>query len=126
MNGLLPSRAAQIAPPRAALTSIAMFAVGHILLAVAMRAVPIIATFHAVVCLVAGLTIAARSRIHHVAYAVAYIAGAEVLWRMTRAGVFWEYGKYAVVAVLAVAMVRQRPRRNATLALAYLGLMLPS
>jgi hypothetical protein len=105
---------------------IAVFVVGHIVLAVVMRAVPIIAMLHAVACLATGLVIASRSRIHHVAYAVAYIAGAEVLWRMTRAGVFWEFGKYSVAAVLAVALVRQRPRRNFRIAVAYFGFLLPS
>ena len=38
----------------------------------------------------------------------------------------WELGKYSVVAVLLVALVRMRPRRNRVVALLYLGLLLPS
>lgn len=40
----------------------------------------------------------------------AYIAGAEVLWRMTKVGLFWEYGKYAVILFLVLGMLRWRPR----------------
>jgi hypothetical protein len=108
------------------LRPLAAFVAGHVALALVMRGVPAIATAHAVGCLVLGLGVAARRRIQEVAYVAAYIAGSEVLWRMTHAGVFWEYGKYAISAVVLVALVRIRGGRNRELALLYLCLLLPS
>jgi len=111
---------------RASLPVLTMWGVGHVLLAIVARLVPVLGLVHALACLVVGVVIAARRPLYQVAYVVAYIAGAEVLWRMTRAGVFWEYGKYAVCVVLLVAMARVRLRRNVGLGLGYLGLLLPS
>jgi O-antigen ligase len=99
---------------------------GHVILAQLMLRVPTIGLLHAVVAVSIGIVIAVRRPLHEVAYAVAYIAGSEVLWRMTRAGVFWEFGKYAVSAVLIVALVRVRGKRNRALAIGYFGLLVPS
>jgi O-antigen ligase len=124
-----PSRAAPPAPRglvRHRLVPLAAFAAAHVVLALVMQALPIVAALHAVSCLVLGLVVAARRRIQETAYVVAYIVGSEVLWRMTRAGVFWEYGKYAVSAVVFVALLRIRSPRNRGVALGYLALLLPS
>ena len=40
------------------------------------------------------------------AYAVAYIAGAEVMWRMAHAPIPWQFGKYAICLVLVIALFR--------------------
>jgi O-antigen ligase len=105
---------------------LAAFAGAHVVLALVMRVVPAVATAHAIACVVIGVGIAARRRIQEVAFVVAYIVGSEVLWRMTYASVFWEYGKYAISAVLFVALLRIRARRNRGLALTYLILLIPS
>lgn len=105
---------------------IAAFVFGHIALAWVMRAFPIVATGHALLCVAVGVVIAARRPLHQTAYVVGYITGAEVLWRMNRAGVFWEYGKYAVCVVLIVALLRLKLRRNVGLSIGYLALLLPS
>jgi hypothetical protein len=41
---------------------------------------------------------------------MAYIVGAEVLWRATGAHVFWEYGKYAV-SLLCLLVLLRHPRK---------------
>ena len=85
------SRAALPAPRglvRHRLVPLAAFGAAHVVLALVMQALPIVAALHAVSCLVLGLVVAARRRIQETAYVVAYIVGSEVLWRMTRAGVF--------------------------------------
>ena len=103
------------------------FVLGHVVLAMLMRAAPVIATVHAIACLLAGLLFAGTTRrIRNVSMVVAYFAGCEVLWRMTKAEVFWEFGKYSIVAVLLVALLRIRARANRRLALAYFALLLPS
>jgi O-antigen ligase len=40
-------------------------------------------------------------------YLVAYVTGAELLWRGTQASVFWEYGKYATSVLLVLQMLKQ-------------------
>src|SRR5262249_34834748 len=50
----------------------------------------------------------------------------EVLWRMTQAQVFWEFGKYAVVAILLVTIVRTGQFRGFILPFFFFALLLPS
>ncbi len=49
-----------------------------------------------------------------VIYSVAYIAAAEVLWRMSRAYILWEYGKYAMILVIFVAIVVEWRKQGET------------
>jgi O-antigen ligase len=59
--------------------------------------------------------------------AAGYIVGAEVLWRMMRAHVFWEFGKYAVSLLLLLAIFRRRTLAVRALApICYFILLLPS
>ena len=100
----------------------------HVPLALLMQQSADVATWHAV--LVGGLAIfgglfARRPQVP--AYACAYTLGAEVLWRMTDAQVFWEWGKYIVVAALGLAVLRfARSSRGPLLATLYVLLLLPS
>lgn len=82
-----------------------------------------------------GLQAAVRRNALHVMYAMTYIAGAEVLWRMTRASVPWEHGKYAIALIGLVALLaawRGRPaadahrQRLAPLPVLYMALLLPA
>jgi O-antigen ligase len=104
-----------------------VFCAVHAGLALAMRRVPTIATVHGVAVLSVGLFYAATTRrIQRIAFVVAYIVGSEVLWRMCKAGLFWEYGKYASMAVLLLATARLAKRRTVKLAAAYVLLLVPS
>lgn len=89
-----------------------------------------LATFHAVATLAIGIGVALSltQPVARVAYVAAYVVSSEVLWRMTRAGVFWEYGKYAVSLICLVALVRHgRFKLSARpLAVWYFVLLLPS
>lgn len=99
----------------------------HALLGMAMSSLAIVATAHAIATALAALFYAATTRrVRNVAIVASYVAGCEVLWRMDRAEVFYEFGKYTVAAVLIIAMLRMRPRRNRVLALSYLALLVPS
>ncbi len=88
----------------------------HIPLVFLLEALPVVSTVHALIILAFGVRAALLSKTSHVLYAVAYIAGAEVLWRMTRAYVPWEYAKYATVIIMAIAIVvewgKQREARR--------------
>lgn len=104
-----------------------LFALAHIPLALLMRQYPILSTAHAVLLGVIGVLLALGGRNSpRAAYALAYIAGTEVLWRMTEAGVFWEYGKYATVVVAGLAILTGRPMPRPGRPLLYFLLLLPS
>lgn len=72
-----------------------------------------ISTVHAITVLIIGLfiTLTTRNPVK-VAWVTAYICGAEILWRMTEAGVFWEIGKYAIVLLIAISLLRMRRVRS--------------
>ena len=105
------------------------FALAHVAVGPALHQSVELATIHAWATLAVGLWWALSSRDPmRVAYVAAYTTGAEVLWRMSAADIFWEFGKYAVVLMFVVAMVRERQpdSRARRLALWYFALMVPS
>jgi hypothetical protein len=79
----------------------------HVPLALAMEMSPWFSTVHAVIALLYGLRAALLGRTNQVIYAVAYVGAAEVLWRMSRANVLWEYAKYAIVLIAFVALIAE-------------------
>ncbi len=77
----------------------------HILLALAMHRFSMVSTVHAIGAVFIGLFWAGGGRnMERTAYLGAYIAGSEILWRMTKADVFWEYGKYAMSLVFLCSL----------------------
>lgn len=99
----------------------------HIPLALAMHFSSLAAMAHVfITLLVAGAIGLTTREPRKAAWAAAYIVGAEVLWRMTDAGVFYEIGKFATVAVLGLCLLRTRQPKNLLLPLVYLLLLLPS
>jgi O-antigen ligase len=106
---------------------IALFFAVHIPLAILMMAVPAIATAHALVTFAVGIWFAASwGKFERVAYIAAYITGAEALWRMTRASIFWESGKYAIIAILLISIVRSGRLKGTFGPVLYFALLLPS
>jgi len=89
--------------------------------------IPQLINLHVVITLGAALVIAAlRAPLSHVAAALAYIAGAEVLWRTANAAVFWEAGKYAVVLIAVIALFRTRSTLIPVAPFMYFVFLLPS
>jgi len=108
-------------------TKIGLMLVLHIPLAFLLRNIQLFATLHAFLTLLIGVWIVLTSDdIKKVVPVIAYITGAEVLWRMTKANVFWEYGKYATVAVLLIALLKHRKIVKAAFPAIYFILLLPS
>ena len=99
----------------------------HVLLAAGMEASPVIATTHALLtCLLAFWAVLRWNSIRIVQVA-AYIAGADVLWRMTAAHVPWEVAKYLVTALCLGGILRLGRRAQwRALPLIYFGALLPS
>lgn len=108
------------------LSLILAFFVAHVPLAIWMSTNSKVATLHVLVTIAGALCLAASPKIERAAYGGAYITGAEVLWRMTDAGSFWEIGKYGVAAVFIVALIRHWRVRPSILPVLYLALLLPS
>src|ERR1051326_6992589 len=105
----------------------AAVAILHAPLAIAMRHWDILATAHALATLLACIAIGIFSRrAVYVLGAMSYIAGAEVLWRMCKASIFWEFGKYSVCLLLIIALFRLKELRLPKLALLYFALLLPA
>ena len=109
--------AAAIAPPDAPARAAAraggisawmlLFAAAHVPLGIAVHEHAELALLHALVTVgVAWWWAATLAPAGRIACAAAYIAAAEVFWRMARVPLFWEFGKYAVAAVLLTAAVR--------------------
>jgi hypothetical protein len=92
---------------------IIVYLILHIPLALLLSQYSGLATIHALVTLLLGLFWALTDkRIERVAYIGAYAVGAEVLWRMTGADVFWEFSKYAIIAVFMIAVLQLGKRQK--------------
>lgn len=99
----------------------------HIPLGIILKDVRALSTVHAFVVLGIALILALSNfPVTWVAYALAYIVGADILWRMTKAGVVWEWGKYATVLVIVIAAWRMRSFRIPQLPIIYILLLAPS
>ncbi len=100
----------------------------HMLLALVMESFRTVATVHAIGTLLIAVKFASSRKTHDLAiYACGYIASADVLWRMTKSIVFWEYGKYAIVVVMGMVLISQKGRLGlAAWGLLYFALLMPS
>ncbi len=82
------------------------------------------ATFHAFLALLVGIIfLVTDHKPHRVIAVAAYISGAEVLWRMVEAQIFWEYSKYAVALLMLLVLLKWRTRPNWTMLLYFLFLI---
>jgi hypothetical protein len=100
----------------------------HIPLALMLRQYSTLSTLHATAVFILGIgwAISAPHQPIRVAYVAAYITGAEVLWRMTNAQIFWEFGKYAIACILIVAILRSRRLKGVPAMFGYFTLLVPS
>jgi O-antigen ligase len=73
----------------------------------------------------AGLYVIAGKDPRALSYILIYITGVEIILRMTKADVFWEYGKYLSVGLILIAILRWRLRLSG-LTLFYFALLTPS
>jgi len=107
--------------------AVVLFLAAHVPLVLLVRAVPVLGAVQALVALLAGLVLAASTRSpQRVAYVAAYVAGAQVLWRMTHTPIFWEFGKYAIALMFFMASLRMRPLRSTCFPIVFFALLIPS
>lgn len=84
----------------------------HVPLGVILYSSGFVSIIHPIMVFLIGMYWAIRKRygLDRVAIAVGYLIGAEVLWRMARVPVFYEFGKYGTSAILIVALLVRIPR----------------
>lgn len=89
-----------------------LFFIAHIFIALFVRTSTTFSTIYALTVFLVGVMATLTRRSILIVSMVAYITGAEVLFRMTGAGVFWEFGKYATSAILILALLTRRERKR--------------
>lgn len=100
----------------------------HAALGVAAFTVPGLAALHGYATLLVGLFLASQPR-HalRALYVAGYLSTADVLWRMTKATIPWEYSKYALVLLVLLITIRRPVRVGlAQWASLYFFLLLPA
>lgn len=100
----------------------------HVPLGLAMQANRGIATAQAAVTVILVICVLAAAKSPGPLLRVAgYVVGAEVLWRQTRAKVPWELGKYLLIVIFIVGIIRfvGRPQR-AGLSILFLVALVPA
>ena len=103
-----------------------LFVVLHAPLCLALKLVPYLATLHAWASLaIVVMLVVRRFPSGWVVAGCAYLVGSETLWRMTHAGVFWEFGKYSLLLVVVTTFYLRRQRIKNYLPLVYLALLMP-
>ena len=103
-----------------------LFVALHVPLALALKLVPYLSTFHALISL--GIVLALLIKRYPTGLIVAgcaYIVGSEALWRMTDARVFWEFGKYSLLLVVVLTLCIRRAPVVSKLPVDYLVLLIP-
>jgi hypothetical protein len=85
----------------------------HLALALVMKQVRLVAGLHALATLAVGLGLCiGKSRPLKIAQWAAYVVGAEVLWRMCKAPIPWEFAKYSICLVCLIALMRSKEFRG--------------
>ncbi|MEI8039979.1 MAG: O-antigen ligase family protein, partial [Verrucomicrobiota bacterium] len=96
-------------------------------LALLMKMVRPVAGVHALLTLAFGLWLClAKNRPLQIAQWAAYVVGAEVLWRMCKASIPWEFAKQSILLICLVSMVRSQRIRCAWLPALYCALLVPA
>lgn len=105
-----------------------LLALLHIPLGILLKNLSFLAVLHPLAVLAIGLYFALRKRakLEQAAAVVMYLIGSEVLWRMVKSPVFWEYGKYASILILVVALVRKGYWKIPVFPLLYFLCLLPA
>ncbi len=91
------------------LPNLAVYGSLHVLLGLAPNYVPAVGTAHALAVLVVGVPWALMVRnSSRLLVLAAYISACDVFWRATDSAPLWEWGKYAAILCLLLALLRAR------------------
>ena len=105
---------------------VALILAGHGVYGLLLARSVALATLHALLTFAIGLWFAATSTMRRVSIVCAYMAGSEILWRVGRAELPWEFVKYAIVLLCLINLGRVRNLRWDWLAVSYFAVLLPS
>jgi hypothetical protein len=105
---------------------IAIILLGHGLYGIVLARSAVLATIHAGATFAIALWAALSSSMRRIAIACAYMAGSEILWRLGRAKLPWEFVKYATVVLMLVALARVVRLKWDWPAVTYFALLIPS
>jgi hypothetical protein len=90
-------------------SQVIQFLLLHVPLLILFRAAPFVATIHSLATLGFGLFCLMHDKHpRRAACVIAYIAGAEILWRGVEAAIVWEYGKYATLLLCILMILKFR------------------
>lgn len=103
-----------------------LFLLFHLPLGVILARIPILATVHALIVLALGIFWAFSGDSVKVSWVGAYLVGAEVLWRMVGASIFWEFGKYALSTMFLILLLKDKSTRFGQLPLLYFLFLVPA
>jgi len=118
---------ASLPPAELTFKQVMVVLVLHLPLIFVFQRVPQLSTLHAVLALLLGLHFIIRDeRPHRVFWVMAYIAGAEIVWRGVESIPIWEYGKFANMGLAILALLRYRFMKKAAIwPLLMVALLLP-
>lgn len=101
--------------------------IGSAVVGLAIKQSSLLATIHALGTLLIVIYWASkRQYAWRATLGLAYIAAAEVIWRMCHASVNYEYGKYSVALIVLILLSKDPPKRLNLAAISYFGFLLPS
>jgi hypothetical protein len=105
-----------------------LFALAHLPLGVILYNAGLAAFLHPAAVFGLGCYWAVRRQftLDRVALAAGYLIGAEVLWRMAKIPVYWEFGKYGSAFIMVLALVVRRKFEAPKLAYVYFLALLPA
>ena len=99
----------------------------HVPLGIIIYRWPTVGTIHQVCIFALALYYAWQGqKIERVGIIVAYIIGAEVLWRMAGVSIYWELGKFVSAFIMIVALIRRRGHRVPLLPVLYFAVLIPA
>lgn len=99
----------------------------HLPLLLLFQAVPLAATAHSVLVFLVGVHFLLReNQPRRVLWVIAYISGAEILWRGVEASLVWEYGKYATLLLAVLLILKYNLLRGSSFwPVLFFGLLVP-
>ncbi len=96
-------------PDEPSFSEVVRFLLIYLPLLLIFRAVPFLATLYSLLVLAVGLYFLVKDdKPTRVVWVLAYIAGAEILWRGAEAAIVWEYGKYATLLLCGLMLLKYR------------------
>lgn len=101
-------------------------AVLHAALGLIIRKEPLLGGLQAWLSLIVGLFVAWKGNIRSITCMCGYLAGSELMWRMSKAPIFWEFGKGAIALILLSVILRKGLFMRGSVAPLYFLLLIPS